>query len=63
VGEARNMDQAWAWLVPGALVFLAVLAWILVAEAAREALEPRSVDGAGPVHDADHVTAEIQVHA
>ena len=62
VGEARNMDQSWAWLVPGALVFLAVLAWILVAEAAREALEPRAADDEH-VHDADHVTAEIQVHA
>jgi peptide/nickel transport system permease protein len=63
VGEARNMDQAWAWIVPGALVFLAVLAWILVAEAAREALEPRAAEHTQPAHDADHVTAEIQVHA
>lgn len=63
VGEARGMDHAWAWIAPGALVSLAVLAWILVAEAAREALEPRSVEGAETVHDAAHVAAEVQVSA
>ncbi|MCY2960763.1 MAG: ABC transporter permease [Planctomycetota bacterium] len=42
VGEARGADQAWAWIAPGMLVFLAVLAWVLVAEAAREALDPRA---------------------
>ncbi len=63
VGEARGMDHAWAWIAPGALVFLAVLAWILVAEAAREALEPRTAEGAETVHDAAHVAAEVQVSA
>lgn len=43
VGEARGADQSWAWIAPGALVFLAVLAWVLVAEAAREALDPRAI--------------------
>lgn len=45
VGEARGADQAWAWIAPGFLVFLAVLAWVLVAESAREALDPRASIG------------------
>jgi len=48
VGEARGADQAWAWIAPGALVFLAVLAWVLVAESAREALDPRAVGESSP---------------
>ncbi len=43
VGEARGADQAWAWITPGFCVFLAVFAWVLVAEAVREALDPRAV--------------------
>ncbi|MBL8861451.1 MAG: ABC transporter permease [Planctomycetes bacterium] len=42
VGAARGADHAWAWIPPGLCVFLAVLAWVLVAEAARTALEPRA---------------------
>jgi peptide/nickel transport system permease protein len=41
VGAARGADQAWAWIPPGLCVFLAVLAWVLVAEAARAAVDPR----------------------
>lgn len=48
VGEARGADQAWAWIAPGVLVFLAVLAWVLVAEAAREALDPRAAGESSP---------------
>ncbi len=48
VGEARGADQAWAWIAPGFLVFLAVLAWVLVAESAREALDPRASIGGAP---------------
>jgi peptide/nickel transport system permease protein len=53
VGEARGADQAWAWIAPGILVFLAVLAWVLVAEAAREALDARAVGATEAAEAAD----------
>jgi len=48
VGAARGADQSWAWIAPGIAVFLAVLAWVLVAEAARGAIESRRAIGATP---------------
>lgn len=48
VGSARGADQSWAWIAPGVAVFLAVLAWVLVAEAARGAIESRRAIGGAP---------------
>jgi len=48
VGSARGADRSWAWIAPGIAVFLAVLAWVLVAEAARAALEPRRAIRSAP---------------
>ncbi len=45
VGEARTADHPWSWIAPGVFLFAAVLAYLLLAEALREALDPREEAG------------------